>query len=105
MAEAGGSWKISLDQATVWAGGDDALVAKAAAASQIETARERAEVGNGFRRGHCEAALEVGQEGCEDAIGVFQSANIGQAGFADEAVLEGAPETFDAAGKPGDGNM
>ena len=78
-------------------GGDDALIAKAEATVEIEAAGERTEVGDGSGGWNGEAAFEVGQESLEHAIGVFQSANLGEAKFADEAVLEGAPEAFDAA--------
>ena len=77
--------------------GHDALVAKAEATGQIEGVWQRAKVRNRFRRENGEAAFEVGQESFEHMIGVLQSAGVSQAEFADEAVLEGAPETFDAA--------
>ena len=75
----------------------DALVAKAEATGQIEAVWQRAKVRDRFRRENGEAALEVGQERCEHMIGVLQSAGVSQSEFTDEAVLERAPETLDAA--------
>jgi len=40
---------------------------------------------------------EVGQEGGQQGIGVVQAGDGAEAQFADEAILQGAPEAFDAA--------
>src|SRR6266404_5675336 len=74
---------------------DAALVMKAADAIQI--------FGSGtpslFRIARCasEAAVVVGQEVVKDLVGGTQIRCTGQAEFAGEAVLKGAPEAFDAA--------
>ncbi len=41
--------------------------------------------------------MEVRQESRQDAIGLIQRSRLGQAEFADETILKGAPEAFNAA--------
>src|ERR1700693_4155922 len=89
---------------------DAALVMEAADAVQI--------FGSGtpsfFRiaRRATEAAVVVGQETTKDLVGGVQIVRTGQAEFAGEAILKGAPEAFDAAlglgtvgGDVGDGEL
>ena len=74
---------------------DAALVMKAADAVEI--------FGSGtpgffrFARGATEAAVVVGQETAQDLVGGVQIVSTGQTQLAGEAILKGAPETFDAS--------
>ena len=51
----------------------------------------------GLARGACEATVVVGQESAQDRVGRVDVASLGQAEFAGEAILQHAPEAFDAA--------
>src|SRR5882724_3948676 len=74
---------------------DDPRVA--AAQDALEIARGRPPRGRG-RRGRAREALnEGGQELREKRVGLLQGMERAQAQFADEAVLQGAPEAFDTA--------
>ena len=44
-----------------------------------------------------EGAVEAGEEGGEEEVGIFKSRCASEAKLRDEPVLEGAPEAFDAA--------
>ena len=74
---------------------DDAFVSEAADAVQL--GRSRTPSLGGIARSASEAAVVVGDETAQDAVGGLQIAGVGQAEFAGEAILEHAPETFDAA--------
>jgi hypothetical protein len=78
-------------------GADHALVAKAEAAVEIEARGEGAEVALGFAWGDGESLVVVGAEAGEDLVGGVEIAGAGEAEFADQAVLTGAPGTLDAA--------
>src|SRR5258708_12765778 len=78
-------------------GGDDALIVQAEAAGQIEAAGQAAKVGGGVGGGTGEALIEIGAEASEHGVGLFQSNGLGEAKFADQAVLKGAPGTLDPA--------
>jgi hypothetical protein len=84
-------------QADSVVGADDAFVAQAEAAREIEAARQRAEVAHGFGGGACETLVIVDAEPGQYGVGLFQGAGVDQAEFADQAVLTGAPDAFDAA--------
>src|ERR1019366_5047934 len=51
----------------------------------------------GFARRTTEAPVVVGQEAAKDLVGGVQIVRAGQTQLAGEAILKGAPETFDAA--------
>src|SRR5579871_313684 len=74
---------------------DDALVGKAADAFEISGSRPPD--GFGFARPASEAAIVVGDEAGQDAVGGIQIGCARQTEFAGEAILEHAPEAFDAA--------
>jgi hypothetical protein len=78
-------------------GADDALVTQAEAASEIEAARQGAEVGHGFGGGARETLVVVEAEPGQYGVGLLQGGGMNQAEFADQAVLTGAPDAFDAA--------
>jgi hypothetical protein len=78
-------------------GADHALIAEAEAAGKIETRREGAEVGLRLASGDGEALVVVGAEASEDLVGGVEVAGVGEAEFADQAVLAGAPGALDAA--------
>ena len=78
-------------------GGDDALVTQAEAASEIEAARQGAEVAHGFSGGARETPVVVDAEPGQYGVGLLQGGGVDQAEFADQAVLTGAPDAFDAA--------
>src|SRR5208283_3661914 len=78
-------------------GGDDAPIAQAEAAGEIEAARQGAEVAGGGGGGASEALVVVGAEAVEHGVGFGQSGGAGEAEFADQAVLKGAPGALDAA--------
>jgi hypothetical protein len=77
-------------------GADHALIAEAEAAGKIETRREGAEVGLRLASGDGEALVVVGAEASEDLVGGVEIAGVGEAEFADQAVLAGAPGALDA---------
>ena len=78
-------------------GGDDALIAQAEAASEIEAARQGAEVAHRFGGGTGEALVVVGAEAGEHGVGLLDGGGVSEAKFADQAVLTGAPDALDAA--------
>src|ERR1700727_640850 len=78
-------------------GADHALVAEAEAAGEIEAERKRAEVGLSLAGRDGEALVIVGAEAGEDLVGGVESAGLGEAEFADQAVLAGAPCALNAA--------
>ena len=78
-------------------GGDDALVPQAEAASEIEAARQRAEVARGFGGGARETLVVGDAESGQYGVGLLQGGGVDQAEFANQAVLTGAPDAFDAA--------
>ena len=51
----------------------------------------------GLARGAREATVVVGEEPAQDRVGRVHIAGLGQAEFAGEAILQHAPEAFDAA--------
>src|SRR5215813_2982418 len=75
--------------------GDDATIP--AAQDAIERARRSAPRGDGLGRGAREALTERGEKLGQERVGLLERAAGAQAEFADQAVLERAPEPFDAA--------
>jgi hypothetical protein len=69
----------------------------AAAQNAIEIARRWAPRGRGLRRGAREALNEGGQKLGQKRVGLLEGVDRAQAQFADEAILQSAPEPFDAA--------
>ena len=78
-------------------GADHALVAKAEAAIEIEARGQGAEVALSLASGDGETLVVVGAEAGEDLVGGVEIAGLGEAEFADQAVLAGAPGALDAA--------
>jgi hypothetical protein len=78
-------------------GGDNALIVQGQAAGEIKAARQGAEVANGFGGRPGEALVVIGTEAGEHGVGLGQSGRTGEAEFADQTVLAGAPGAFDAA--------
>ena len=74
---------------------DDAFVPERADA--LEVFWSRAPGFGGVARGTCEAAVVVGDEAAQHAVGGVQVVRTGEAEFAAQTVLEHAPEAFDAA--------
>jgi len=74
---------------------DDAVVEEAADAVQIFGRETPGSLH--FARSAGEAAVVVGEEVAEHGIGGVQVASLSEAKFAGEAILEHAPEAFDAA--------
>ena len=74
---------------------DDAFVAEGADA--LEIAGSGAPSLGGLARGAREAAVVIGDELAQDRVGRIDVVGLGQAEFAGEAILQHAPETFDAA--------
>ena len=74
---------------------DDAGVATAQDGGEI--AGGGAPSGSGVGGGAREARGEVGQERGQEGVGRGHRADVAQAQFADEAILQGLPEAFDAA--------
>ena len=72
-------------------GADHALVAKAEAVGEIEACGQGAKVALGFAGGDGEALVVGGAEMGEDVVGGVEIAGLGEAEFADQAVLAGAP--------------
>ena len=66
-------------------------------ADAVQFRRSRAPVWGGVARGANEAAVVVGEEAAQDAVGGVEIASLGEAQFALQAVLQDAPEAFDAA--------
>src|SRR5450755_2876029 len=67
------------------------------AADAVEAFRSFAPGGGDFARLPCEAAGVVGDKLAQNGIGRIEVHRLGQAQFAGEALLQHAPETFDAA--------
>ena len=78
-------------------GGDDALVVQAQATGEIEATGQSTEVARGVGGGTGEALVVVDTELVEHGVGLRQSGGLGEAKFADQTVLAGAPGAFDAA--------
>src|SRR5208282_922540 len=74
---------------------DDALMDEAADA--IEMFWRRTPCGLHLAGTAGEAAVVVGEENVQHGVGGIQIAGLSQAEFAGEAILQHAPETFDAA--------
>src|SRR6185437_9118239 len=74
---------------------DDAFVGEAADAFEILRSRAPSLLGIAGRAR--EAAIVIGDELSQHGVGRVEIARLGQAEFAGEAVLEHAPEAFDAA--------
>lgn len=74
---------------------DGALVQEAADASEILWSGAPGFFGLARRAG--KAPVVVGKKAAEDLVGGFDIGGAGQAQFAGEAILEGAPEAFDTA--------
>ncbi len=78
-------------------GGDGTLIVQAEAAGQIEAAGQAAEVAGGIGGGTGEALVVIGAKAGEHGVGLLQSHGLGEAEFADQTVLAGAPGALDAA--------
>ena len=78
-------------------GGNDALILQAEAAGEIEASGQAAKVGSRVGGGTGEALVIVGAEGGEDGVGLFKSGGVGEAEFADQTILTGAPGALDTA--------
>ena len=78
-------------------GADHALITKAEAAIEVEARGQSAEVALSFASEDGEALVVVGAEAGEDVIGGVEIAGLGEAEFADQAVLTGAPGALDVA--------
>jgi hypothetical protein len=78
-------------------GADHALIAKAETAGEIEARGEGAEVALGLASRDGEALVVVGAKAGEDLVGRVEMAGVGEAEFADQTVLPGAPGALDAA--------
>src|SRR5208337_1818966 len=78
-------------------GSDDALITQAEAAGEIEAAGQGAEVAGGLGGGTGKALVVVGTEALEHGVGLLQGGGAGEAKFADQTVLKGAPGALDAA--------
>jgi len=74
---------------------DDAFVREAADAFEILRGRAPGFFGMAGRAS--EAAIVIGDKLAQDGIGPLQIAGLGEAEFTGEAVLQDAPEAFDAA--------
>jgi len=83
---------IDLDGVVVL---DRALILEAADPFQV--GRGGAPGGFGLRGRPGEAGIVAGEEAIEDALGVGERTGLGEAEFADEAILKGAEEPFDPA--------
>lgn len=83
---------VPLDDAVV---ADDAFMAERTDA--LEIGGSGAPGFGGLARRAREAAVVVGDEFAEDRIGRVDVARVGQTQFAAQAILQHAPETFDAA--------
>jgi hypothetical protein len=78
-------------------GGDDALVVQAEAAGEVEAAGQAAESRCGIGGGTGEALVVIGAKAGEHGVGLVQGGGAGEAKFADQTVLAGAPGALDAA--------
>ncbi len=78
-------------------GGDDAPIAQAEAAGEIEAPGQGANVASGVGGGPGEGLVVVGAEAGEHGAGLLQSGGVGEAKFADQTVLKSAPGAFAAA--------
>ena len=91
----GGIWKRRPSHCTTLSLLTDAFVMEAADVVEV--------FGSGtpslfrFARRTTEAAVVVGQKAAQDLVGGVQIGGTGQTQLAGEAILKGAPETFDAA--------
>src|SRR5271170_7105408 len=97
MAGQGRQWDGMSAQGDDVVGADHALVMQAQAAGQIEATRQAAEVARGLGGGTGEALVVVGAEALEHGVGLLQGGGAGEAKFADQTVLAGAPGALDAA--------
>src|SRR5271167_4506762 len=97
MAGQGRQWDGMSAQGDDVVGADHALVMQAQATGQIEATRQAAEVARGLGGGTGEALVVVGAEALEHGVGLLQSGGAGEAKFADQTVLAGAPGALDAA--------
>jgi len=78
-------------------GVDDTLVVQTEAAVEIEAARQASEIANRIGGGTGEALVVVGAKLLQHNVGLGQGGGAGQAQFADQAILKGAPGALDAA--------
>lgn len=74
---------------------DRALVFEAADALEVPSRRGGSPGRRGVRRGPGEARIVAWEKSVHDALGLHESARMGQAELDDEAILEGAKEPFD----------
>lgn len=78
-------------------GGDGSLISEAEAACEIEATGQSAEVVFGLSWGDGESLVKVGKEAFEHGVGLLAGRGLGETQFADETILEGSPEAFDAS--------
>ena len=78
-------------------GADHALVAKLRQRARSKYAGQRAEIALRLASRDGEALVIVSVEAGEDLVGGVEIAGVGEAEFADQAVLAGAPGALDAA--------
>src|SRR5208282_2366869 len=97
MAGQGRQWDGMSAQGDDVVGADHALVMQAQATGQIEATRQAAEVARGLGGGAGKALVVVGAEALEHGVGLLQGGGAGEAKFADQAVLAGAPGALDTA--------
>ena len=86
-----------VPKVTVWSAANDALIAQAKAAGQIEATRQGAKVTSGLGGRTGKALVVVGAEASEHGVGLRQSGGAGETKFADQTILAGAPGALDAA--------
>lgn len=77
--------------------GHRALMGEAADVVELQIRRQEPIGGPGLRGGARKACIVAWEKGLQDGIGLVKGAGLGKAEFTDEPVLEGAPESFDAA--------
>jgi hypothetical protein len=77
--------------------GDDALVGEAADVVEDLLGRQWAIRGVRIRRSAGKARIVARKESRQDGVGVLERSGPRTAEFADEAILEGAPQALDAA--------
>ena len=77
--------------------GHRAQVLETADALQLGRCWSRSPGPGGIERGHREAAVEVAQEGGQETLRGAAVAHLRQAQLGHQAILERAPQAFDAA--------
>jgi hypothetical protein len=78
-------------------GADNPVVAQAEAAGEVEVARQGTKIASRLGGAMSEALVVIGAEAIEHGVGLRQSNGAGEAKFADQTVLKGAPGALDTA--------